>query len=134
MENGRRRRYKRIPVSIPVRISTVDPETDPWTGKSFFRAIEDVSVNISRGGLYVRTEEPIQPGQRVLLELFIPGEKPVETVGRVKWMNSTMQSNAGDRGTGIGVEFMGGPPEQFNPLLDFLSRTEMYRTGQPATP
>jgi len=129
IETEPRRRFKRIPVSIPVRISTIDPETDPWTGKSFFRSVEDVSLNISRGGMCVRTEEPISPGQRVLLELFLPGEKPLETVGRVKWMNSSLRPGTEEGPRGLGLEFMGGLPEQFQTLEDFLTRTDTYRAG-----
>ena len=33
-----RRRYPRINLQVPIRLSTIDPELDPWTGRPFFRS------------------------------------------------------------------------------------------------
>ena len=35
---SRERRHQRVAVHMPVRISTIDPETDPRTGRPYFRA------------------------------------------------------------------------------------------------
>ena len=40
---------------MPVRISTIEPERDPWTGRPFFRATEETCGNLSEGGAFVRT-------------------------------------------------------------------------------
>ena len=79
IEDQNRRRSPRVPVSVPVRLSTIEPETDLYTGKHFFRAMDEISVNISRGGLFLRTSDAVRPGQRVLLEINLPGEKAIET-------------------------------------------------------
>jgi uncharacterized protein (TIGR02266 family) len=124
IEDQNRRRSTRIPVSVPVRVSTIEPELDLYTGKSFFRAMDEISVNISRGGLFIRTSDAIRPGQRVLLEINLPGEKAIETVGRVRWMNAKFTTEGEVPDNGLGVEFLGGTPEQRKRLDKFLTRTE----------
>ena len=80
-----RRRHRRIAASMPVRISTIEPERDPWTGRPFFRASQETCANVSRGGAYVQTGEPLAPGRRILLELTLPDGRPVEAIGRIAW-------------------------------------------------
>jgi len=48
-------REPRVPLNAPVRISTIDPETDPGTGRRFFRSSDEVCANVSRTGLFIRT-------------------------------------------------------------------------------
>lgn len=129
IEDQNRRRSPRIPVSVPVRVSTIEPELDLYTGKSFFRAMDEISVNISRGGLFIRTSDAIRPGQRVLLEINLPGEKAIETVGRVRWMNAKFTTEGEVPDSGLGVEFLGGTPEQRKRLDKFLTRTESRLVG-----
>ena len=53
-----RRRHPRVPVELPVRLSTIDPEIDPRTGRPYFRASREMCANLSRGGLFIRTARP----------------------------------------------------------------------------
>ena len=78
-----KRRHPRVKGTFPVRISTIEPEQDPWTGKSYFRASQETCGDVSRGGAFVRTTEPLGPGRRVLLELQLPNGSQVEALGSV---------------------------------------------------
>ena len=99
-----RRRHPRVAVDVPVRVSTIDPELDPYTGRPFFRAFEDRAVDLSRGGLRLRTGESLMPGRRVLLELELPDATTFEAIARVAWTARTPQ--AGDA-LDVGIEFIG---------------------------
>ena len=46
--NDQRRRHPRVAARFPVRISTIEPERDPWTGRPFFRATQETCANVSR--------------------------------------------------------------------------------------
>lgn len=116
MDEKERRRHERISAVLPVRISTIDPETDPWTGKPFFRSTREWSGNISRGGLFVQTREPILPGQRVLLELSLPGGRSIEAVGRVAWARRVMRVGSDESDAGIGLQFVGTTAEEMDAL------------------
>lgn len=116
----------RISVRMRVRISTIDPETDPWTGKTYFRTSEETCANVSRGGAFVETREMIAPGSRLLLELELPGGHSVQAMGRVAWTKARLSHDppAGKNAqSGIGVEFLGGPPGQRLALERFLARS-----------
>jgi len=119
-----RRRHPRVEASLPVRISTIEPERDPWTGRPFFRATQDTCANVSRGGAFVMTREPLTPGRRVLVEIGLPGGEPVETIGRVAWTKRVMAPRERDEQDGIGIEFLGGASDQLKVLDEFIRKHE----------
>ena len=79
-------------------------------------------MNVSRGGVFVQTAEPLAPGRRVLVEIHLPDGSPLEAIGRVAWTRRVMTARERDRNAGVGVEFLGGAPEQFSALEHFISR------------
>ncbi len=80
-----RRRHPRTLLQVPIRLSTIDPELDPWTGRPFFRTCEETIADLSRGGARVRSREPLAPGRRLLLELELPDGRSFEAIARVAW-------------------------------------------------
>jgi hypothetical protein len=118
-----RRRHPRIRVEAPIRLSTIDPEIDPWTGRPFFRAWEERCRNLSRGGMHVRTQEILAPGRRVLLEVDLPDGPSVAAIGRVAWARPEPGA-ADDASFGLGVEFLGGLPDHLARLESFLEQGE----------
>jgi uncharacterized protein (TIGR02266 family) len=117
------RRYKRLEIRVPVRISTIEPERDPWTGRPFFRATHETSANLSRGGLCIHTAEPLRPGRRVLLEIELPDGRPVETLARVAWTRRELAPGTANA-AGIGLEFLGGAADQLASLESFVAARE----------
>ncbi len=116
------RRFRRVPVEMSVRLSTIDPEPDPRTGRPFFRASRELLANVSEGGAYIRTLDPLSPGRRVLVEIELPQGGAIEAVGRVAWSRSILGSGGKLEGSGVGVEFLGGAPGKKRSLQDFLDR------------
>jgi uncharacterized protein (TIGR02266 family) len=56
-----------------------------------------VSLNISRGGLAIRTTSPLEPGTELKIRFRVPGgKKDVEGDARVAWT---------DRRVGMGLQF-----------------------------
>jgi len=121
MDDDPKRSNERIQASFPVRISTIEAEPDPWTGRSYFRASQETCADVSRGGAFVRTTELLDPGRRVLLELQLPNGAQVEAIGRVAWTRRTLSPDAPQPDSGVGVEFLGGPVEQLAALDDYLT-------------
>jgi hypothetical protein len=116
------RRHPRVPVALAVRVSTIDPEIDPRTGRPCFRASRELCVNLSRGGLFIYTAEPIAPGRRVLVEMHFPDGSPLEAVALVAWSKRVLGAAAnGEPRDGIGVEFICAPPHQLQALDGFLA-------------
>ena len=97
---------------------------DPRTGRPCYRASREVCVNLSRGGLFIHTADPIAPGRRVLVEMHFPDGSPLEAVGRVAWSKRVLGALDEKPKDGIGVEFIVAPPDQLVALDDFLSHED----------
>ena len=118
-----KQRSKRASVRVPIRISTIDPQLDPETGKLYFYTSQEVSANISRGGAFVATPDPIDPGRRVLVEIDIPNGSNIQTIGRVVWkrIDPLNKETHPARRTGFGIQFTGGRPDLLNELDRFIN-------------
>jgi Tfp pilus assembly protein PilZ len=112
------RREPRVPLNAPVRISTIDPETDPGTGRRFFRSSREICANVSRTGLFIRTAEPLEPGRRLLVELRLPDGEDIDAVGRVAWVKRSL---APSPERGVGIELLGATPEELARLQAWVS-------------
>lgn len=65
--------------------------------------VADATENLSRGGLFIQTEQPWQVDDVVPLALSFPGLlDPIEIVGRVTWIRPALGSGVG--GVGIAVQ------------------------------
>jgi uncharacterized protein (TIGR02266 family) len=117
---SKQRRHRRIAVHMPVRISTIDPETDPRTGRPYFRATREYCANLSRGGAFIRTADPLSPGRRVLVEIHMPEGEPIEAIGRVAWSKTVLTTTGDAEDSGVGVEFLGSSGDQLAVLADYL--------------
>lgn len=116
-------KFPRVATSVPVRISTVDAEIDPATGRSFFRSAEETTANLSRGGAYVKSWEPLAAGRRVVLTIELPDEGELQLVGRVVWTRRTLRPNkVGEiEPAGYGIEFVGGSRSELEALGHYLT-------------
>ena len=118
-----RRRFDRVRADIPVRISTIEPDLDPLTGRRYFRASQERCANLSRGGVFVHTHELLDPGRRVLVELSLPDGEKVEAIGRVAWTQYSMRNQSSkDLDCGVGIEFVGGATEELSALEKYVKR------------
>src|SRR5688572_4376424 len=84
------RRQPRIPISLEVQYRT--------TG-AFLVAY---SINLSKGGIFVETNEPLEVGERVSLAFEVPGAGKLEVEGAVAWVRTGGQDGLPD---GMGVQF-----------------------------
>jgi uncharacterized protein (TIGR02266 family) len=68
--------------------------------------IEQHSHDVSKGGVFVKTDEPFGPGTLLKFELRLAADKPlVAGVGRVVWKRDPSQASD-DRPAGMGVKFI----------------------------
>ncbi len=104
-------RHRRSKVRLTVHIASVDAESDPETGKPYFRSSSESCRDISRGGAFIETEEPVDAGRRLLVDLEIPGGGRVETLGRVTWSRRALTDAGRDGTSGFGIEFTDIPLE-----------------------
>jgi uncharacterized protein (TIGR02266 family) len=97
------RRHPRVALHMPVDVSTIDPETDPRTGRPYFRECRELCGNLSSGGMFIATADPPRPGRRLLVRIHTQdGSPPVEALARVAWQKPGAPVDPG----GVGVEFV----------------------------
>ncbi|MDE0887069.1 MAG: PilZ domain-containing protein [Myxococcota bacterium] len=119
----RRRQDARAMVTLPARISTVSPQTDPATGRPYFRASSETCENVSRTGAFVMTLEPIREGQQLLIEIDLPSGHEVSTLGRVCWSRAKLPSDRDPRHPGFGVEFLSGSRKNYDVFERYVEET-----------
>jgi len=108
-----RRGDERTALSLRVQRSSIDAVRDPVTGELFYDVSSDDEItNLSRRGLCIRCERPPEPGTRVLVQLRLPGEAPVDVVGLARWSRvAYVPGEHGARAVAlVGLELLGGPP------------------------
>jgi hypothetical protein len=135
-------RHPRVATSVPIRISTVDPEVDPITGKLFFRSAEETTANLSRGGAYLRSWEPLEAGRRVVVEIDLASGRELQLTGRVVWTRRELRpvQIRDVEAPGYGIEFLGSSRRELDRLdqliesLDQPSRATAHPSGPATTP
>ena len=85
-----------FPASFDRRLNPRVPLGVPVSYKSGQTIATAVTLNLGRGGLAVRTLNPLSPGVLVELKFRLPGKAEIEVRGRVVWS---------DRKAGMGVQF-----------------------------
>ena len=115
-------KHPRVATAMAVRVTTVDAETDPDTGKTFFRSAEETTANLSQGGAYVHSWEPLAGGRRVIVAIELPAGIELQLEGRVVWTRRALRTNTkGDlESPGYGIEFEPGTRELAT-LGDYLA-------------
>jgi Tfp pilus assembly protein PilZ len=122
----------RVSTSVGVRISTIDPEIDPNTGKLFFRSAEETTANLSHGGAFVSSMEPLEAGQRVLVQFDLPRSGRLELVARVAWTQRQLRAAQPSDldAPGFGIQFTGASRAELARIDHYL---EDLAKGSPAS-
>jgi type IV pilus assembly protein PilZ len=84
------RREPRLPISLEVAYRTAGA------------FLVSYSVNLSKGGIFIETSEPLQPGEAMTLKFEVPGVGPLEVEGVVAWVRTGDPSGLPD---GMGIQF-----------------------------
>lgn len=93
-EHSQQRRQHRLPMQIQVQYSTVGEFVTDWTS------------NVSIGGMYIQTENPLAVGTRFRLQFVLPGfAAPLNCTAQVRWIVPSQDGSK--RIPGMGVCFEG---------------------------
>lgn len=66
----------------------------------------EYSMNISKGGIFILTEDPLPVGTLVEMRFQPPGmEDVLEVVGRVVWVNEFRPESDDNPNPGMGIQF-----------------------------
>ena len=94
MDDDDRRGHPRLPIALKVEYKRLN---------SFFA---DYTKNISRGGTFIRTKNPLAIGTEFMFHLQVPGLKePLALKGKVQWVVPEEQATE-DQEPGMGIGFV----------------------------
>lgn len=128
-------KHPRVSMRRPVRITTVDPEIDPDSGRPFFRCVEETTANLSRGGAFVESWEPLGAGRRVVVAIDLTNGEELQLVGHVAWTRRRIRE-AGEEAVqtpGYGVEFSAGSKAELHRLEALLAPSTSARATDSTT-
>jgi len=103
MEN--KRRHDRIVKSIKCEVYS-----DGLTFSS--------SIDISEGGMFISTPEPLNENSEIDLTLYLPEEEPLSLKAFVRWTRDELDEK---KRAGMGVEFLNATEEQHNILKKYIN-------------
>ncbi len=93
-DHDERRKHQRTPLSLLVQ----------FRFNNFEEFLAEYSVNLSPGGIFIRTEEPREEGSIIYLQFSLKdGSRLIEGMGRVVRSN---KPGVPGRVTGMGIEFL----------------------------
>lgn len=91
-EHDDRRKHQRTPLAMLVQ----------FRFNTFEDFLAEYSLNISPGGMFIRTDEPREEGSIIYLQFSLKdGSRLIEGMGKVVRVNPP-----GSQGAGMGVEFL----------------------------
>lgn len=105
-----RRAAPRVRFERPVHVSRASDD-------NFYAGILQ---DISTGGVFVATAEPLPVGLRLQFELAIDEDPPVPLVGEVRWARTAEVVGEGE--VGVGLAFIGLPPAVRARIERFVQR------------
>lgn len=75
--------------------------------KSVVESMEGVTFStahdISEGGIFISTPEPVHPGSTVDIEVYLSPEETITLKGTVRWVR---KQEEGDKKAGMGIQFI----------------------------
>jgi len=83
--------------------------------------IKSYMLNVSNGGLFLKTENPLQIDSLVTIRMKLPGDtENMEIQGCVVWSNPKGKNNAFP--SGMGIQFVKMSPEHKKKIEAFVSQ------------
>ncbi len=85
--------------------------------------------NLSRGGMFLATKEPLKQGESIKAHLEIPGiPEPLEVEGRVAYKLGEKEAQSAGRRSGVGIQFVNLTAETKARLHHYIQRLEVHRS------
>jgi molecular chaperone DnaK len=120
----RNRREPRTPTDLKIRLAL----------GSMDAFVERYALNVSRGGIFVRTRDPQPPGAVVDLEVTLDsGECVIRGKGVVRWTTPPSAPGEPDRAPGMGIKFVELTRES-RALVDLVAATRGGDAGSDEPP
>ncbi len=90
------------------------------------KPLSEFSVDLSTGGVYVKTDFPLDVDENLTLRLTLPGQQSmVSCKARVAWVNPKDQPRKLEMPTGMGIQFVDVSLEDMKSIRRFLEHNDL---------
>lgn len=90
--------------------------------------LTEYTENLSRGGMYLATEEFLKPDTIIRAHLEVPGmDEPIEVKGKVAYRLDPSEAEKRGHMAGVGIQFVELDEETKNRLHQYLKRLQIHR-------
>lgn len=95
-------------------------------GRDRQQLLSNYSLNISTGGLFLVTDDPLPVDTPLALEFTLPGrEAPIRCTGRVAWVNHPVLLNKPELAAGMGVQFIDLRLDDLHAIREFIKQESL---------
>ncbi len=92
--------------------------------------LTEYTENLNQGGMYIATEEALDPGTIIHAQIEIPGfNDPLELKGKVSYRLDQAAAEERGRAQGVGVQFFDLPSEVKAQLHHYIQRLVIHRSS-----
>lgn len=92
--------------------------------------ISDYAMNISRGGMFISTKNPLKVNTIISVEFIIPDLKvPINVKGRISWINDPQQIKGTNLIPGMGVEFQAFSTDDQKKFHNFIDKISLRQAS-----
>lgn len=117
------RRYLKVEVRAGQRLKA---EVRVYYGAAPQKQLSEFSVDLSMGGLYMKTDFPLPVDENLTLRFTLPGQKRmVSCQARVAWVNTKDNPRKPDLPPGMGIQFVDLPLEEMKSIRRFIEHNEL---------
>ncbi len=109
-----RRRFERAPITAQVEYELTNSSSGP-------SRVRRSMANISTGGLFITTEEPLKAGARMVVRFELPNKHRVIAVSRVVYIK---------KNSGLGVEFLSLDDEDLDEITAYIANLKPKEEAQ----
>ncbi|WP_225072350.1 TIGR02266 family protein [Desulfuromonas sp. CSMB_57] len=108
-----RRAAPRVEMRLQVRFRLADGE----------HYLTDYTVNVSTGGFFLESQQPLPPGTPLSLEFSLPGHtEPIRCSAQVAWVNQPTDKKNRRLPAGMGVQFQDLSLKDMSLIRSFVTR------------
>ena len=108
----------------------LDERIGEFLGVEFEDSLLAQTMNISKGGAFIRTPSPLEIEEQFLLKLHIPdGLDPLDVLCKVVWSNQYGEERK-DLPRGMGVKFLGLQPDSIKRIEEFIRLQKEKKLSQ----
>jgi len=113
-------------LQLPTRSHRYEANIQVRYGNDAINTLENYSIDISSGGLFIKTEEPLDIDENLCLEFTLENSKrEISCSAEVAWVNSPNNPTKSTLPPGMGIRFVDISLDDLNAIRDFIKNNDL---------